>query len=57
MELGETRPMTPASSKASLAAVSPKLRDALTLPLGIPHFLDRFLLTRRITSFPFLRRR
>jgi hypothetical protein len=52
MEFGETRPMTPASSKASLAAVSPKLRDAVTLPLGIPHFLERFLLTSRIRSSP-----
>src|SRR3954449_9732338 len=57
MELGETRPIPPASSKASLAAVSPKLREALTLPFGMPHFFDRFLLTSRIRGFPFLRRR
>jgi hypothetical protein len=41
-ELGETRPMTPASSKASLAAVSPKLIEAFTLPLGIPPSFGSF---------------
>src|SRR5437763_13379682 len=56
-ELGEMRPITPASSNASLAAVSPKLREALSLPFGMPHFFDRFLLTSRIRGFPFLRRR
>src|SRR5437763_16975974 len=56
-ELGEMRPITPASSNASFAALSPKLRDALTLPFGMPHFFERLLLTSRIRSFPFLSRR
>jgi hypothetical protein len=57
IELTETQPLTPASSKASFAAYSAKVRRPLTLPLGIPDFPDRLLLTSRIRISPFFRRR